>query len=144
MNDLMSCLPHDKIRVHYGSKGDALDQFEQCIILQKGNDHFEELFLLLLTVRVSHRPVSDPLIRRYIDFLLSSDYSMFTLAQHQNANIDVYNRQSALGRNRADRYKHYNANEAFIPTVLLDTLEKVMRLTTNCHVVASGWGAIWA
>ena len=82
--------------------------------------------------------MSDPLIRRYIQFLLDSDYSMFTLAQHQNSTIDAYNKQSALGRSRADRYKHYNANEAFIPTVLLETLDKVMKLTTNCHMVLSG------
>ena len=63
---------------------------------------------------------------------------MFTLAQHQNATIDAYNKQSALGRSRADRFKHYNANEAFIPTVLLETLDKVLKLTTNCHMVFSG------
>ena len=82
--------------------------------------------------------MSDPLIRRYVQFLLDSGYSMFTLAQHQNATIDAYNKQSALGRSRADRFKHYNANEAFIPTVLLETLDKVLKLTTNCHMVLSG------
>lgn len=138
MNDMLSCLPHDKIRVHYGSKGDSFSQFEQCIIAQSGTNSYQEFFLYALIYCMTHSPVSDPLIRRYVQFLLDSGYSMFTLAQHQNATIDAYNKQSALGRSRADRFKHYNANEAFIPTVLLETLDKVLKLTTNCHMVFSG------
>ena len=82
------------------------------------------------------RPVVDPLIKHYIELMLQNDIDMMTLSEHQNASIDVYNKNSALGTNRADRFKRFSPLEAFIPTVLLDILEKVMRLTTNCHVVA--------
>ena len=82
------------------------------------------------------RPVVDPLIKRYVELMLQNDIDMMTLSEHQNASIDAYNKNSALGTNRADRFKRFSPLEAFIPTVLLDILEKVMRLTPNCHVVA--------
>ena len=43
----MSSLPHDKIRVHYGSKGDSFNQYEQCIVVPNGKT-FNELFLYAL------------------------------------------------------------------------------------------------
>lgn len=44
MNDVMSGLPHDKIRVHFGSKGDSVDQFEQCVVVSNGSS-YEEFFM---------------------------------------------------------------------------------------------------
>ena len=86
-------------------------------------------------------PVSDPLIRQYVEFLLASEYSMITLAEHQNATIDAYNRNSALGNNRASRFKKFIPSEAFIPTVFLDLLNRVTRLTTDLHIVGYGRNA---
>ena len=88
--------------------------------------------------RMTSRPLSDPLIKRYVDFLLANHYSMMTLAEHQNASIDAYNKSSALGVNRASRFKKFIPSEAFIPTVLMDLLQTVTRLTANLHLVAYG------
>ena len=82
--------------------------------------------------------MSDPLIRQYVEFLLASDYSMITLAEHQNATIDAYNRDSALGNNRAVRFKKFIPSEAFIPTVFLDLLNRVTRLAPTLHIVGYG------
>ena len=84
------------------------------------------------------RPLSDPLIKQYVTFLLKNHYSMMTLAEHQNASIDAYNKSSALGVNRASRFKKFIPSEAFISTVLMDLLQTVTRLTANLHLVAYG------
>ena len=34
------------------------------------------------------------------------------------------------------RFKKFNPSEAFVPTVLFSVLERVLKLTTNCHGVA--------
>ena len=89
-------------------------------------------------VLLFNRPVADPLIRQYVQFLLASDYSMMTLAEHQNKTIDAYNRNSALGNNRASRFKKFIPSEAFIPTVFLDLLNRVTRLSPNLHIINYG------
>ena len=136
MNDVMSGLPHDKVRVPYGTKGDSLEQYQQGIVVERTPGVYEEVFMWKWNGRVIHRPASDPLIRRYLEVLLSNSIDMMTLAEHQNASIDAYNKHSALGNNRAQRFKKFLPSEAFIPTVLFDLMEKVSRLTTNCHIIA--------
>ena len=136
MNDIMSCLPHDKIRVPYGTKGDKFEQYQQGIVVPMSSHTYQEMFLFFLSLSVMRSPVSDPLIKRYVEVLLQNEIDMMTLAIHQNASIDAYNKHSALGNNRAQRFKKFNPSEAFIPTVLFSVLERVLKLTTNCHVVA--------
>ena len=97
---------------------------------------YQEMFLFFLSLSVMRSPVSDPLIKRYVEVLLQNEIDMMTLAIHQNASIDAYNKHSALGNNRAQRFKKFNPSEAFVPTVLFSVLERVLKLTTNCHVVA--------
>ena len=82
------------------------------------------------------RPVSDSLIKEYIELLLSNEYSMMTLAEHQNQSIDLYNKNSALGNTRATTFKKFIPTEAFIPTELFGIFKKIMKLSTNCHFVA--------
>ena len=45
MNDIMSCLPHDKIHVDYGTKGDRLEQYRQGIVIERSSGNYEEVFL---------------------------------------------------------------------------------------------------
>ena len=45
MNDIMSCLPHDKIRVPYGTKGDKFEQYQQGIVVPMSSHTYQEMFL---------------------------------------------------------------------------------------------------
>ena len=58
-----------------------------------------------------------------------------TLAEHHNKSIDAYNKDSALGTNRASLYKKFNPTEAFIPTEFYRILKQIMKFSTNCHFV---------
>lgn len=60
---------------------------------------------------------------------------MMTLAEHQNHSIDSYNKHSALGNTRGERFKKFIPTEAFIPTELLRIMQTIMKMTTNCHFV---------
>ena len=41
----MSGLPHDKVRVSYGTKGNSIEQYQQGIVVQRSADVYEEVFL---------------------------------------------------------------------------------------------------
>ena len=45
MNDSMSSLPHDKIRIPFGTKGDSLKDYQQCVIVPRGSSAFEEVYI---------------------------------------------------------------------------------------------------
>ena len=45
LNDVMSGLPHDKVRVSYGTKGNSIEQYQQGIVVQRSADVYEEVFL---------------------------------------------------------------------------------------------------
>lgn len=41
----MSGLPHDKVRVPYGTKGDSLEQYQQGIVVERTPGVYEEVFM---------------------------------------------------------------------------------------------------
>ena len=44
MNDIMSALPHDKIRIPYGTKGSSITEYQQCVVMPRGTG-YEELYM---------------------------------------------------------------------------------------------------
>ena len=45
MNDSMSSLPDDKIRIPFGAKGNSLKDYQQCVLVQRGSYAFEEVYM---------------------------------------------------------------------------------------------------
>lgn len=45
MNDSMSSLPHDKIRIPLGTKGDSFKDYQQCVVVPRGSSAFEEVYM---------------------------------------------------------------------------------------------------
>ena len=53
MNDIMSCLPHDKVRIPLGTKGSSINEYQQCVVVPNG-PAYDEVYMYDLLISHSH------------------------------------------------------------------------------------------